>query len=635
MSGIIGVYNCDGVVDCGVLRSMADALHHRGPDQNRIWSKGNIGFAHRMLCTTPESTEEKLPFYDPDSNLAITSDARLDNRDYLINALNRSTFKMKVIPDSQIILEAYKKWGQDCLEHLLGDFSFAIWDGNKQSLFCARDHLGIKPFYYYHVNGAFFFCSESWVIAKHSGVPIAINEPRIADFLTPHLEGFGKISTFYQGIYRLPPAHFLLIRNGKVELAQYWQLQPCTPTIYRSDQDYQEELAEILTSAVASRCRGIESPSVLLSGGVDSATIMGITRKLYLDRLQIPVQTYSGISSDISKCIESQMISRLIALQGVSSNLYNPSNLSGLADKLFPLVEKIQEPFDIYMVLVFLLYQQAAENGVKVMLDGVDGDIVASLSPSYPSKLFRNVSFLSAITETKLQSKGYYAGAYSTQKLLFRYFISAYTPPGIMQWHRKRSTASMIERTITDSVISDNFANLIKLRERLEEFEKYNTQKQNSPFPHGTYISGIEHPFLTVALERYDRVASLCSVEPRHPLLDKRVIDFFSNLPWNQLAREGWTKYLLRKVAQRYVQHEVCWRTGKEHVGWKFLRALLTQKNETISHLISDQYNKLEYYFNYKFEINQTINYNDSKTTSKTAVHPEIAGVALWLNNQD
>ena len=121
---------------------------------------GTIGLGHRMLWTTPGSLNEKLPLSNASGDLIITADARIDNRDELIEALDLNGRLRQTITDSELILAAFERWGEGCPERLLGDFSFAIWDRQKNRLFCARDHMGVKPFYYYLSNKVIVFASE-------------------------------------------------------------------------------------------------------------------------------------------------------------------------------------------------------------------------------------------------------------------------------------------------------------------------------------------------------------------------------------------------------------------------------------------------------------------------------------------
>ncbi|MBU1565214.1 MAG: hypothetical protein KJ630_06260 [Proteobacteria bacterium] len=633
MSGILGTIQTMGNrFDPNTFKAMLDSLHQRGPDGIGLWHNHIVGLGHRMLRTTPEAHLEKLPWHDVETECVITSDARLDNRRELIGALGKHNFKMESIPDSSIILRSYQKWGKNCVHHLIGDFSFAIWDINKQQLFCARDFLGVKPFYYCFLNGLFLFCSEARVIARYSGLPFNINEPRIADSLTPHLEGYDTISTFYKEIFKLSPAHTLVFKNNHVQINRYWQPEPQEANVFKSDDEYREALTEILTRAVADRCRGEKAPAVLLSGGVDSAAVMGIAQYFCRDISGNIVHGYSGSSEDISGCKESRMISVLSGSGEMNHHLYTPNNLSEHLDPVFDLVSQLHEPFDFGMILHFLLYQQAAKNGSRVMLDGVDGDIAASLPSSYPTHLLRQFAFKTAWHEIFAQSHNFLAGKVSPYKQLLGYFLSAFTPQILKEYRWRLKLPAMMREYLADSVAAEPFAEKVGLQDRLLTFERTH-RKQELSFPYEVSLNRVQHPFLTVGLERYDRVASLCSIEPRHPLLDKRVIDFHMGLPWNQFMREGWSKFLLRRVAEQFVPREVCWRVGKEHMGWQFTKKMLQLKQDAIYQQILLQDDKVKKMIKSEFTSCRLRKDGDNKESQQTAIHTDVAGLVLWLNN--
>ncbi|RYG80958.1 MAG: asparagine synthetase B, partial [Alphaproteobacteria bacterium] len=161
MSAICGILLTDGgELGGALLDRQLRSLDHRGLDGRATWREGQIGFGHQMLHVTPESLTEALPWHDRASGLAITADARLDNREDLFRTLSITGPKRHLIPDSSVILKAYERWGEDCARHLLGDFAFAIWDGRKRELFCATDAMGLRPLFYYSGPGLFAFASE-------------------------------------------------------------------------------------------------------------------------------------------------------------------------------------------------------------------------------------------------------------------------------------------------------------------------------------------------------------------------------------------------------------------------------------------------------------------------------------------
>ena len=185
MSSICGYWkNNNSRLDSSAIELMLSAQNHWKADQKNNWNDDpSVALGHLMLYNTPESLSETLPFYDPESDCCITADARIDNREELTEKLQIISGAANNKPDSWFILAAYKNWGEDCTQHLRGDFAFAIWDKVHQKLFCARDQIGIKPFYYYFKNSVFAFATEMKGILALEPIDKAKNEKWIADFI--------------------------------------------------------------------------------------------------------------------------------------------------------------------------------------------------------------------------------------------------------------------------------------------------------------------------------------------------------------------------------------------------------------------------------------------------------------------
>src|SRR3989454_9825112 len=273
---------------------MLARLAHRGPDGAGVWSGGAVGLGHRLLHTTPESLREHLPLASGDGTLVLTADARIDNRGELLAALGRGV----EATDAELILAAYERWGERCPEHLLGDFAFVIWDARRATLFCARDHFGVKPFYYYHAPGRLFcFASEIKGLLALAEVPRRLNETRVADYLVPLLED--KVITFYQDILRLPPAHRMTVTRQGVRIEQYWALDPEREIRMKSDADYAAAFREIFTEAVRCRLRSAFPVGSMLSGGLDSSSIVCVARQLLAQDGGETLHTFSPVFDDV------------------------------------------------------------------------------------------------------------------------------------------------------------------------------------------------------------------------------------------------------------------------------------------------------------------------------------------------
>jgi asparagine synthase (glutamine-hydrolysing) len=184
VSGLAGIYHLDGrPVDRAALCPMLDALAHRGPDGGGQWIDGAVALGHRLLGTTPQSLGEPQPFVDQAAQQCITLDGRVDNREVLLRALGRGGERCRGGGDAELVLRAYQQWAEGCLGRIVGDYAFVLWDGRRGRLFCARDPLGMKPFYYYHDGRVFLWGSELRSILLDAAVPNQPNEGMIAEYL--------------------------------------------------------------------------------------------------------------------------------------------------------------------------------------------------------------------------------------------------------------------------------------------------------------------------------------------------------------------------------------------------------------------------------------------------------------------
>jgi asparagine synthase (glutamine-hydrolysing) len=279
LSGIVAIFHRDGApIERALLQSLVDFLAYRGPDARETWIGSSIGLGHTLLRTTRESRAERQPA-GFEGRYWITADARLDGRGELLAALDLSGSDIgQSIPDSELILQAYAKWGAACVEHLRGDFSFAIWDENNKHLFCARDQFGIKPFYYASVGSVVILSNTLDCIRRHPAVSGRLNDLSIADFLL-----FDMIreaaATSFADIQRLPPAHTLVCGRDGISLRRYWILPASAPIHHKRTMECVEQFRELLDHAVADRLR-TDSVGVLMSGGLDSPTVAASAQRI-------------------------------------------------------------------------------------------------------------------------------------------------------------------------------------------------------------------------------------------------------------------------------------------------------------------------------------------------------------------
>jgi len=597
LSGVFGFVCLDSQLpDIHALAGMADAMSYRGPAGVDSLVKGNAALGHLMLRTTEQAKSEQQPWQDPVSKLIISADARLDNRSELLQALGleRSAHNQQFgypVSDSQLILQCYRQWAGDCVSRLLGDFAFAIWDETRQTLFCARDHMGIKPFYYYLSSAVFAFASAATAVVQAQGVPGRLNQSRVADFLEDSLEGINKTDSFFANVYRLPPAHTLTLRGKNLKLKQYWTPDQRSELHLSSDAEYQDAFAEAFERAVGRRVQG-GPVAAMLSGGVDSSAIVGVARDILRSSGGEPLITVSGNSDSEQGCEEDRYIRNVLEQGGINSQIISAGDVAGFSTELAPVFEQMEDPFDSMLTLPAALYLIARSRACVAVLDGVDGDLIASLAPVYPANLLREGKLSRAWVEYRGLCSNYFP--YSSAWHVFnRVLLPALVPDAGRRLRTRALRPLRFRSLMRQSILSEDFARKVDLVSRYDEKRREFALGFQGDLRVG-HVQRVVPAYLTVAVERYERVAAYCGVEHRKPFLDKEFVEFCISLPWDQKVRDGWSKYSLRKLAEKVVPSQVAWRRGREHVGHEFTMQLMAQQRKVNLQLLTEQAGRLE-----------------------------------------
>jgi asparagine synthase (glutamine-hydrolysing) len=580
VSGILGLINLDGKpVEAGELREMASLLARRGPDHTGIWHSGGTGLGHTLLATTPEMLQESLPLEHSQSGCVITGDVRLDNRDELLRRLGLGDRKDGT-GDAGLALAAYLEWGEGCVEHLLGDFAFAIWDPRHQLLFCARDHMGMRQLIYHHSPGRFFaFATEPSAILVLPQVPYRINEARIADYLVTELEGIDKTSTFFQEVYRLPPAHTMTVTAEGTRRRRYWELEAGRELRLTSDDEYAEAFLEVFTEAVRCRLRAVGPVGSMLSGGLDSGSVVAVAGHQLAAEHRGPLLTFSAISPDGGAEPETRAIRTTLTIDGLDPTTVSYGELDQFLPELEELAWDVDEPFDGTMTLVRAVYLAARRRGVRMLLDGVGGDNVLTEGRRL-ARLLRAGRWRTAYREADGHNR-YWQGAFPPRRELLGSARAAFVPDVVLRRLRRQRQRRRIAHRVRSSPISAEFAERMAVGERLRIHER---NAVTGPLSEGRAerARSIEHPYLTVGRERYDRVAGAVGIEPRDPFLDLRMLSFCVSLPDEQMLTNGWPKSILRRATADLLPDEVRWRRGKEHLGWAFTNALMDSVRDSM-----------------------------------------------------
>ncbi len=515
MSGICGIVNLDGApVERQRLQDMTAFMAFRGPDAQDVWVDGRVGFGHAMLRTTFESEREHQPF-SLDGKVWITADARVDGRDELKKKLAAKDRRgLDAATDVELILHAYHAWGEDCVKHLIGDFSFAIWDGPRQRLFCAHDHFGVKPFFYAQAGQCLVFSNTLNCVRRHPAVSDTLDDLSIADFLLFEMYQ-DPAATAFADIRRLPSAHCLTWSSNELKSSCYWTLPTDLGVRYRPAGDYVERFKELLETAVADRLR-TNRVGVEMSGGLDSPAVAATA--LSLLRRQSPTFELHAATVVYDRLIpdEERYYSGLVA-QGLGIPIhYTVGDAYGLFERCDQPETQPPEPVNGASSNSALGadFLAAAAARSRVFLTGWDGEALLNESPK---PYFR-------VLWKERQIGRLVAG-------VFRYALSErrLVPRGV--WNRLQPwrPEDVIDKPEYPVWLNPDLEKRLDLRAR---WDRINAEPGVShPLRPYAYRSFSLLKRLSSFFDHYDAGATRLPLEFRHPLLDLRLLDYCLTLP--------------------------------------------------------------------------------------------------------
>lgn len=635
MSGIAGLFRYDGApVSRLDVSRMTDAIRHRGPDGCRTWHEGSTGLGHCALHTTPEARYEQLPRADPAGRSVLTADARIDNRDELMHLLDLRAGRDCPVTDADIILAAYGRWGSACPEHLVGDFAFTIWDEAEQHLFCARDQMGIRPFYYAHIPGrCFAFGSEIKALLTVEGVTDRLNERRIAEHLLNRIED--DESTTYADVLRLPPAHWMLVsRDGLLRKQRYWSLNPEYDVRFASDAEYVEGFLNVFTEAVRCRLRSPSPTGVLLSGGLDSSSVACVARDTLRESgegsLHTFTATFPGLPpEDLAHSDERHYVEAIIAGGHVDAHPVPVDAASPLTDIERILWHTDQPCYVRNIYLDVLLHREARRHGVRVLLDGLEGDDAVSHGYAYLGEMAFNGRWREFAVESaalagrttlttealfdwmarpfirKEAERGSVRSFWSSTKaiqehlgiarraLVWEYLLKPYlaSPYRVAQRYLRHPSTLPARR---NRLLTPALARQLQTSDPPAKRDT-GTYAYSAKLSHGR---ALEHPSVALFLEEGNHFAAAGGVETRHPFYDPRVLAYCVALPPDQKLRNGWTRFILRESMRGILPESIRTRTDKASLSPNFARNLLQMEDQRIVSLLDDAGGLLAQYVN-------------------------------------
>jgi asparagine synthase (glutamine-hydrolysing) len=544
---MVGIVNLDGApIERSLLERLTDFMAFRGPDGQDVWLERNVGFGHTMLRTTFESASEHQPC-SLDGHVWIVADARVDGRSDLIRKLETERrHGLTTVPDVELILHAYHAWGEDCVRHLIGDFAFAIWDGPRRRLFCARDHLGVKPFFFARVANFLVFSNTLNCVRRHPAVSDTLNDSVIADFLLWDYNQHEGTTTFAD-INRLPPAHSMTWSGGAPRLRRYWTLPVDRPIRYKRSADYVEHFREIFRAAVDDRLRA-NYLAVSLSGGLDSSSVAATAVELLRRKAQgFELRAYTTVYDRLLPGDRERYYAGLVA-KGLGIPIsYLVLDEYRLYERWDQAELRRPQPASDPLLAIFVDLLKTAAADSRVLLDGDGGD------PLFLPAVLVDLLGVEPLTQVIANLTEYV--------LVWRRL-----PPLGIRSRLKRRLGVRPQRPPFPLWLNPEFAACLELPARWErhfadqEDRKLSQVHQRRDAAYRQFTS----PFWSYMFEFQDPGETMIPIEVRHPFFDTRLIRFglaLPPIPW--CVR----KTLVRLAMPKGIPDEVRWRPKTPLVG--------------------------------------------------------------------
>ena len=536
MSSLIAIIHDDGSPVEPEALGRAIGGSRRGPDSAGVWTYGPVGLAHGLLDVSGNASEHQPSTLD--GAVWIAADARIDGRDALIRELT-STHRIKLpsparlreVADDALLLYAYATWGRSCVDKLIGDFAFAIWDDRERRLFCARDQLGVAPLFYTWGGGRLIVASELDCIRAFPGVDSRLDDLAVADFLM-----FGQSqdpgATIFAAVRRLPAAHTLSQSQsrGGLDVRRYWELK--SPGVTEPSSDPTEELEALIQAAVDDRLRDTDSAGISLSGGIDSPLIAAMACGRHSGsrrRVEVRAETvvfdssipdderrYAGIAAE---ALEIPIKYR----SGDGYGLFEGRDRSRL----------LPEPSPNPVAAITEEMMRSFAEHTRVALTGYDGDALCQTwLPSHFRRLIGSGRLLRVARELRQLSR-----------------ITGNSPPkGITGLQAKRMLRQARRRAAAEFPPWID-ADLVRNLDLIARWQRIQAPARRwSRAPEADAIELLTGPGVRDLLDRYDPVITGASIDVRHPLFDLRVIDYALGLPPIPWKIE---KTILRRLAGR------------------------------------------------------------------------------------
>ena len=571
MCGIVGILCLEENREIRkAISGMANALAHRGPDgegfffdwRDRLeWTDFQrrsltlpqeqgargpwVAFGHRRLAVLDLSEKGHQPMANEDGTVWVIHNGEIYNYSEIRMELETRNHQFKSATDTEVIIHAYEEWGTSCLTHFNGMWAFGIWDSKKKLLFCSRDRVGVKPFYYTFDGKKLAFASEIKALLTLEELAVMPNEQIIADYLFSNLIDHTR-ETFFEKIYQLRPGEYLILQDERLTVQSYWDIEGREEVRFAREEDYAERFYELFQDAIRLRLRSDVPIGTCLSGGLDSSAIVCLANRMIFNGQTVNQEMVGERQKTFSSCFENLaydergFIETVINQTGAEKNYVFPQP-ENLFEDLPQITWHQDEPFGSTSVYAqWNVMQAAKKRGVTVLLDGQGADeLLAGYIPSFYilfTDLLKRAHFgrlIKAIKGFKNRQ-----GRLPSPTRMFAALLPSSTKQGL--WHILKGGVEWSENSFREKYL--------RILPRPNKFKDSLNDYLYQMFRF-TSLPGLLH--------YEDRNSMAFSIEARLPFLDYRLVEYLFSLPSEQKINEGVTKVVLRQALKGILPEEV------------------------------------------------------------------------------
>ncbi len=548
MCGIVGIVHKTKQIDKMLFLSMLEAVKHRGPENQGFWfsSDHRVALGHQRLAIIDVSSAGNQPMQTKDGRYSVTFNGEIYNYLELKSELEKQGIVFHTMTDTEVLLQAYVMWGKKCVEKLNGMFSFGIWDEFEKVLFIARDHVGEKPLKYYHNGDTFIFASEVKAILREPSVTREIDWDAIDVALSfryvpaPH--------TGFRGINKLPAGHYLVWKQGKIEVEQYWFPEQVVINNKKTEDEWKAELWDLFVDSVRKRLMSDVPLGALLSGGLDSTSVVAAVREITDKKIDTFVISIGGVSKDEEYAQK--------AADYFQTNHHRLS-LSDIdfTSQISRLVSQYDEPFFDQAALPTLMISEVMKKNVTVVLSGDGGDELFGGYDAYTKvPLFKLLNCIpgpiryGAARLVRMRNNLAYKAeitAQSFEKMYTEYYSMWKTSLPVS--HRYITKTDLYLPELKKNILDEN---------ALEYMKKW-FKSVSSDLVNNAMLADIKGRLADGYLAKVDFSSMAHAIEIRAPFLDPRLVQSSLSMPSKLKIKNGRGKYIWKEIVKGKIPESI------------------------------------------------------------------------------